>query len=54
MIPASTALSMLQAYRAYAGQELVAWNSTSTVHVRRRLAYFRKDWQARRDEIAKE
>lgn len=57
MIPASLAFSMLPMHHECAGRELVAWNSVSTVDVRRCFAYFRKNksnWQARRDEIAKE
>jgi hypothetical protein len=54
MIPASTVFSMLQVHRACAGRELVAWNSTTVVDVRRGFAHFRKNWQARRDETVKD
>jgi hypothetical protein len=54
MIPASTVFSMLPVHHECAGRELAAWNSNSTVDVRRGFAYFRKNWQARRDEIVKE
>jgi len=53
MIPASTTLSLLASHPVCAGLELAAWN-VSSVNVRRGYLYFRKEWQARRDEIVME